>query len=380
MLIVHFTTAHPRTDTRIRVKEAATLKKALDSDVHIFVQDGLGNEDDSVNELQIIDTGSKANGRVARMAIGAWRMFMALAQKRPDIAHFHDPELIPVGFLLKLLGVKIVYDVHEDLPRQILNKGYLSSFVRRPIAAFAEVFEWLAGKLFDGIVPATPVIGARFPQHKTVLVQNFPILAELTLDNPTVYRDRPPFFAYVGGISANRGTEQMLQAMDKVADKGARLQLAGVFQPEKYIDEVKAFDGWNQVDFKGWADRAAIAALLGSVRAGLVVLLPTPSYISAQPVKLYEYMAAGLPVIASDFPLWRQIVDDARCGLLVDPTDPDAIAKAMEWILDNPEEAEAMGARGRMAVMERYNWTVEGEKLVAYYRDHLGVPPIVEQK
>ncbi|QYX56780.1 glycosyltransferase [Roseovarius sp. SCSIO 43702] len=85
-------------------------------------------------------------------------------------------------------------------------------------------------------------------------------------------------------------------------------------------------------------------------------------------------MGAGLPVIASDFPLWRQIVDGAGCGLLADPQDPRAIARAMDWILDNPDEAEEMGRRGKHAVETTYNWPTEAEKLVAFYNERLGVP------
>jgi glycosyltransferase involved in cell wall biosynthesis len=78
-------------------------------------------------------------------------------------------------------------------------------------------------------------------------------------------------------------------------------------------------------------------------------------------------MSAGLPVIASDYPRWREIVDDAGCGLLVDPTDPAAIAAAMQWILDHPEEAEAMGERGRRAILDRYSWDREADKLIELY-------------
>ena len=87
-------------------------------------------------------------------------------------------------------------------------------------------------------------------------------------------------------------------------------------------------------------------------------------------------MAAGLPLIASDFPLWRQIVDRVGCGLLVDPLDPAAIADAIQWVLDNPEEAQAMGERGRLAIQERYNWTIEGAKLIELYERRLEVPSL----
>jgi glycosyltransferase involved in cell wall biosynthesis len=132
--------------------------------------------------------------------------------------------------------------------------------------------------------------------------------------------------------------------------------------------------GWARVDFHGWADRPAVARILASCRGGLVLFHPEPNHVTAQPNKMFEYMAAGLPVIASDFPLWREIVDGAGCGLLVDPMDPAAIARAMQWIIDHPEEAAEMGRRGRAAVEHTYNWEAESTKLIELYRRLLPAP------
>ncbi len=111
--------------------------------------------------------------------------------------------------------------------------------------------------------------------------------------------------------------------------------------------------------------------MLGEARAGLVLFHDVPNHTSAYPNKLFEYMSAGLPVIASHFPLWRSIVERDRCGMLVDPRDATAIAKAIDWVLTHPEEAEAMGRRGRDAVAATYNWAAEERKLLAIYRNEL---------
>ena len=364
---VHFTTVHPRSDTRIGVKETASLAEGMGGGVTLYVQDGKGPERDEISGFEVVDTGPPPQGRVRRMVLGAWRIYRAVRAARPRVAHFHDPELIPVGLALKLSGIKVVYDVHEDLPRQIFGKHWISPWLRRPVAWGAEAFEWLAGHAFDGVVAATPTIARRFPDHKTVTVQNFPILAELVAPDPVQYADRPPHFAYVGGITGIRGSREMVVAVGGVAEPECRLQLAGGFSPTNHGDELEALPGWERVVFHGWASRPEVAAILGNVRAGLVVLHPTENYLDAYPVKMFEYMAAGLPVVASDFPLWREIVDGAGCGLLVDPLDPRAIANAMQWLLDHPNEAEAMGRRGREAVERQYNWTPEAEKLLALY-------------
>lgn len=304
------------------------------------------------------------------MTLGVLRLWRAVRRSRPLVVHFHDPELIPLGLVLKCFGYRVVYDVHEDLPRQVLTKYWLPAVARWPVSRAMSACEWLAARIFDAIVPAEPKIAGRFPSHKTTLVQNFPIADELVVADGIPYRERLPHFACIGGISVIRGIHEMIQATASArrADgQEARLCLAGVSQPAGLLAEARSAPGWGQVDFHGWADRRQVAAILGSVRAGLAVLHPTPKYLDAWPTKMFEYMSVGLPVIVSDFPLWRGIVEDAGCGLLVNPMDPQAIADAMQWILDHPEEAEAMGRRGRAAVEKHYNWETEAEKLVALY-------------
>ena len=375
ILIAHLTTVHSRTDTRIRLKQVATLSRGLNAAVHVYVQDGLGDETDAGGPL-IVDTGPPVTNRLARMTVGAWRMYRAVRRTRPTVAHFHDPELIPVGLLLKLSGTKVVYDVHEDLPRQIASKDWIPAWLRPPIAAAAATIEWIGGRVFDAIVPATPAIAEHFPPSKIALVQNFPLPDELLEASPTPYASRPPHVAYVGGIGVLRGLMEMIQALPLIDREEARLCMAGAFHHEANRIQAEALPGWSRVNFVGWADRMAVAELLGQTRAGLVLFHPAPNHTSAQPNKLFEYMAAGLPLIASDFPLWRQIVDGVGCGLLVDPLDPAAIADAIQWVLDNPEEAQAMGERGRLAIQERYNWTIEGAKLIELYERRLEVPSL----
>ena len=267
----------------------------------------------------------------------------------------------------------MIYDAHEDLPRQIMSKHWISPLIRRPVAGLAAVVENFSVRCFDAVVAATPPIAARFPPDKSVTVQNFPLLSQFLSVAAEPYATRPPHIAYIGGIAPIRGSVEMLTAFELLSSRhaNARLELAGPFAPSRHQDELRQLSGWQSVSYHGVIDRNGIAGLLGSTRAGLVVLHPTLNYLDALPVKMFEYMAAGLPVIASNFPLWRDIVEKAQCGLTVDPLQPAAIADAMAWILEHPVEAEAMGRRGREAVQKRYNWNPEAEKLRVLYEDRL---------
>lgn len=372
MKIAHLTTVHPRTDSRIRLKEVASLAKAFDAEVELYVQDGLGDEADVAGGYKIIDTGPRLR-RLSRMTKGAWRMISAVRRARPTVAHFHDPELLPWAMILKLWGIKVVYDVHEDVPRQVGHNPGLPPLAQKVLPPFVSLTEWLGGRLLDGVVVATPAIAARFPERKTIVVKNFPLVHELHAPDPPPMKSRPLEFAYVGTITSNRNIFAMIDAVSRLPHPEARLRLAGAFSIEADQRQAEKMPGWAHVRFEGWTSREGVAAVMADARAGLVVLKPVAHEMLTLPIKLFEYMAAGLPLISSDFPLWREIIDRAGCGLLVDPEDTAAIVAAMQWILDNPDEAQAMGERGRRAVLEEFDWNLEAASLVAFYREGLGL-------
>ena len=375
--IAHLTTVHPRADTRIRVRELGSLADAFAEPVALLVQDGKGSCVAGDGRIRIIDTAPRPAGRLARMTVGVLRTGRAVRALRPQIVHFHDPELIPLGLALKCLGYRVIHDAHEDLPRQALTKYWIPAIARKPVSWATAAIEWLAAQSLDAIVAAEPKIAGRFPTRKTTLVRNFPIPDELVKGDSPPYRQRPPHFAYIGGLTALRGIHEMLAALSHARawqGQEIRLWLAGACQPASLLAEMQAAPDWQRVCFQGWADRERVAEILGKVRGGLVLLHPTPKYLEAYPTKMFEYMSAGLPVIVSDFPVWRDIVVRAGCGLPVNPLDPRAIADAMQWLLDHPAEAEAMGRRGREAVEQRYNWATEAEQLIALYEKLLKEP------
>lgn len=363
MNVFHLTSVHSPSDTRIFLKECRSLARAK-YEVSLVAP---YEQDELMECIQIIAI-PKSRNRFLRMWNTPWQVCRKAVAGKVDICHFHDPELIPVGILLRLCGKKVIYDVHEDLPRDILSKTWIPKVLRYPVSWFASFVEWISARLFfSAIVAATPTIAKRFPGQKTLTVQNYPIHDEWVTDNAAPYSVRPKNVLYIGAIARIRGIVENISAFDYVTNKDVRFILAGSFNDSQLESECKELNGWKVVEFRGWLEREELNQVLMTSRIGLVLLHPAIFYIDAYPVKLFEYMSAGLPVIASDFPLWREIVTGAECGLLVDPMDLRKIALAIDWLLDHPEEAEQMGANGRRAVLERYNWSNEEKKLLELY-------------
>lgn len=364
--ILHISTVHPRTDTRIFVKELRSLRTLKNVQLGLIVQDGL--EAEIKDGIGIFSAGPKLKRQRNRISTGIWRMLAKVRSLRPSVVHFHDPELIPIGLVLKAMGAKIIYDVHEDVPKQLHHSGKIPKNLVRPVSAGYILFETLARWFFDACIIVVPAQAERFKGKKTILLANFPSLAEFPAIGPDTRSPVSGQFVYAGGITETRGINEMVCAISMLPSQHARLRLLGSFNSKVLEEHVRRSPGWNRVEFLGWGDRSSVTRELSQACAGLVLLHPTPQYVISYPVKMFEYMAAGLPVIASDFPLWRQIVDGAGCGLLVDPKDPQAIADAMQWMIDHPSEAVEMGRRGRKAVEEHYNWEAESVKLVSLYR------------
>ena len=360
--VCHITSVHCADDVRITHKECASMAQA-GWEVHLVAS---GIAPPGLKNVAHHPLPPQPQTRLWRMLEQPWRAYRKAKAVDAEVYHLHDPELLPVGFLLKLRGKSVVYDVHEDVPRDILTKQWVSPVLRAVMASLMEAVERVAARLFDGVVAATPVIAQRFPPKKTVTVRNFPRESEfLTPGNPA--KQSPGLFVYVGLINDSRGLDTMLQAASLLRTSGANLELAGPSDAADVEGILSRGPANANVRYLGLLDREGISRMLSTAAAGLVVLKPLQSFQEALPVKMFEYMAAGLPVIASDFPLWRTIIDGEKCGILVDPLDPQALASTMSWILEHPAEAAEMGKRGRAAVRERYNWESEARALLGFY-------------
>lgn len=361
--VCHLTSVHTLGDIRIFVKECATVAAAGYETTLV----GLSPEPIEANGVRLVPA-EKPTTRFRRWTRTVPWVFRQARLANADIYHLHDPELIPVGLALKALGRKVVYDAHEDYSATILRKGWIPRPLRRPSAAICGAAEVAAAHCLDGTVAVTDYVAKRFTTSAVTVVRNFPRV-ELYLSNPLPEFEASPTIVYAGAIALERGVFEMVRAMELV-DSGhaARLVLAGPMSPPTILQELRACGGWSAVDYRGVLPYSEVPSLLQHAHVGLLPLHTTPNNVEGLPNKLFEYMAAGLPVIASRSLKSGGIVQAAQCGLLVDPLDASAIATAISWLLDHPDEAQEMGKRGREAVRDEFSWTGEGAALLGLYQ------------
>ncbi|WP_418501865.1 glycosyltransferase family 4 protein [Flagellimonas sp.] len=359
--VCHLTSVHNRRDTRIFIKECKSLQ-AHGYEVYLIVADGQGDEVD--RGIRIIDIG-RPKGRLNRILGTTKKVYHEALKVDADVYHFHDPELIFTGSKLLKKGKKVIYDVHEDVPRQIMTKPYIHPFLTKGISYFFEKIENWKSKRFDFIITSTAHIQERFLKinNNTKAIHNFPFLQEFA-EIQVNWADRRDVVCYVGGISKVRGNYENVEALSYIKRK---MLLAGVFLPETYKQDLMNSAGWEYVEFLGFLDREGIQDVLSKSKAGLVTLHPTINYLDSLPVKMFEYMAAGIPVIASDFDLWKSIIEKENCGICVDPLNVEEIAKAIDRILADNKSASEMGQNGKNAVMKKYNWETEKYNLLTIY-------------
>lgn len=364
-VICHMASNHEGLDTRIALKECVSLASS-GYDTHLVITASEADVAKAAASGVTVHALPQSPTRFARMFRHTWRCYRTARSVDATVYHFHDPELIPFGMWLRLWGRRVIYDVHEDYPRDILDKYWLPRWIRRPVASATSVLEYVAARWFFGVVAATPLIAQRFQRitRKSVNINNYPWPEELV--SARTARPRKPQVCYVGNITRPRGLRAIVEALPRVPE--VTFALCGTFSEPGFEAELRALPGWAQVRFLGKVDRAGAREVMAESIAGLVTFLPIRSHLDAQPNKLFEYMSAELPVIASDFPLWREIVVDTKAGICIDPESPEAIAAAVRTLLDDPVTAANMGGAGRQAVLSTYNWPNEAAKLTRFYQ------------
>ena len=360
MKVCHITTVHKATDERIYYKECKSLQHH-GYDVSLIAP-GIAPADKE--KIIFFDAGTYSN-RLQRIVAGGRKVFSHAKKSGADLFHFHDPELMLVAVLLRLSGKKVIYDVHEDLPRQLLYKNWIRCKLIRILSSWIVCLtEKIFVLFFNGIVAATDDISRKFPAKKTITLKNFPS-SKLISDSVHVEFNKRTFtIIYAGGLSKIRGIKEVIQALHIMEGK-VELILLGEFDDEGYKRSCMDDEGWKYVHYFGWRPIREVYGYMKLADAGLVTLYPAKNFLKSLPVKAFEYMAFKLPLVISGFEYWKEIF--GSCSVFVDPQDPDSIANNVEKLISNNELKNKLGEEGFRLVSLKYSWEKEQNKLFSLY-------------
>jgi glycosyltransferase involved in cell wall biosynthesis len=369
---------HPPRDGRIFHKDCCTLARA-GYDVHLLChggEDGMTDEGVRLHSLGPLPT---RTGLQPLSRLGAiWRASRAVKKLPASLYHLRDPELIPLGVWLKLTTkAKVVFDSREDNVSYVRHKHYIPKLLRPLVVAFAKLLDRSVARWFDAVVTADAGTAELFKQRgarRICVLHNFPIMELMPYAPAAVENQDRPFDLVYHGCIPQSHLECAFAVAEELRVRGrvCRWLMFGWFNDRAWAETEAARRGLSDCfTFEGSVPHERVADKVRTAKIGFIPLPDLPKFHNNLPMKLFEYMALGMPAVLSDLPPSRRFVGDGKCAIMVRPDDYSAYADAIERLLDNPDLRVAMGREGRRRVEEQYNWGVESQALLKLYEELL---------
>lgn len=376
MRIGVLTSVHAPMDTRIYFKEARSLAQAGHD---VILVAGAGGQPQGVQYVPL----PVPQSRLGRLLMDL-KIFRIAVRLRCDVIHVHDPELLPVGVVVRALsGARLVYDVHENVREQIHNKHWIPPWLRPTIVRAYDFVENLCLREVDHVILAADSIRHCYSGDVVTVVRNFPILDVGSWNASLRSYSNRPILGYCGFVTEIRGALEMVEVLAHLVRRcpDAEMRLVGPCVPEslegRLRERARTLGIGARLHLYGRLPLDQAMTVMRECDLGLALVHPEPNYRDLMPTKMFEYMSLGMPVVISDFPVPRGIVESADCGLAVDPFDTESIAMKIAALNGDPRRVREMGENGRRAVHERYCWAAEARALLQVYDDleHRGNGP-----
>ena len=360
--VCHITTLHSDNDNRIFHKECISLKNN-GFQVYLICANSISRNKRGIN---IIGIPGYKNRLRHFLETSFFRVIIMSLKLNATVYHFHDPELIFSGIVLKILGKKVVYDIHEDNPSSILSKPYLrSKFFKKTLSFSINFLEKVSALIFSKIVTARPDISKKFASYKPVTIRNLPIIKKNISIKPLKFKKNKKVVIFAGNLSKIRGIRELILSFYKI--KGIELWLLGPWESESFKKECQNLNGWANTRYLGIVEPDEIYSYLNAADIGIITFLPYPNHIRTLATKPFEYMLSGLPIIMSNFEYWQKFFGDL--SIYVDPKKPKEIRESIIKLILNPKKMKMMGFESRKKVLEEYNWNLESKKLIKLYKN-----------
>ncbi|MCB0375136.1 MAG: glycosyltransferase, partial [Sinomicrobium sp.] len=307
-------------------------------------------------------------GRPGRFVTGSFKALRFLRKTKADILHFHDPELLFVALIMRMAGRNVIFDMHENLPLEILTKGYIPKIFRVSLSKMVRLLQRFILRYMDVIFAEESYVKYFSSVKRKEVILNFPMAALVT---GAVPEKRPDFtLGYMGYVNTERGALITLKAIQTLRTNNIPVRAVFIGPCAKEVTGARIYkeavkEGW--AEFTGRMNPRDGWAVMAQCHVGCAILQKSPNFIESYPTKLFEYMLLELPIIVSDFPLYRSIIEDAKCGIPVAPDSEEEIRNAVTWLKEHPHEAGIMGHCGKKTAIAKYNWESEYGKLIAFY-------------
>lgn len=362
-------------DVRIFQKEARTLAahgynvtlfSRAEGRVMPFVEEG----------VRVVPLDYLTRGQIV---FGLPGLFRRLLREKADVYHLHNPFSLPLALALKAARRKVIYDVHEDYIERIRIRQWLPRVLRVPVAYFVGAMERLVGKIADGAIATQPEVASRLG-GRAILLENAPMVNDaVVVRSETFAAEIPDELAnpegafriiYAGSISRVRGLPAMMDALRLVNEvTPARLWLIGSLDDETGLADAMHHPAWLQVDLVGRLEHQhEVFGYMLRANVGLALFRDWGGYARISSNKLYEYMASGIPFVASAFPRWQERLKSVAAGFFCEPTDAECVALNLVDLVRHPEKARQMSDKGRTFIRTEFNWDNDKVKLLALYR------------
>ena len=364
--VVHITTVHNVFDNRIFYRECISLSNAGFKVVLIAPN----SHTQYVSKINIRSFSCPKN-RFGRMTLGVFRALRIAIKHGEKIFHFHDPEFIVAGLLLKIMGKHVIYDIHEDNSTALLEREYLPIAFRKVLSKVLSKLEQIATIPFFHVL-AERYYSERFPRGRTILnYAQLPDVDEETLNKRPV--NGQARLLYTGNVKSYRGAHQHVQILHNVPK--AEIFLVGRCEDsmaKKLREKAGKYNG--QLHIEGVDDFIPFERIIEYYQsekwlAGLAIFPHSKHTLKKELTKIFEYMMYGLPVICSNVPNLRDIVENHECGLCVDPKKEQDIANAVQFLIEHPQEGQKMGKNGLHAAKTHYHWGTQEKKLISLYQE-----------
>lgn len=369
--VCHFTSTHNTTDQRIFHKECVSLSKN-GYDVTVVGQ----GESKTIDGIKIIGTGETKKSAFYRLLIRPYKVYRLAKKQDAAIYQFHDMELIPYGNKLRRQGKTVIFDYHEDFASRFADSDvfHMPRFVMKILAAVYTHYEKRSIARYAAMISVTPHICERLAKYNsnTVMITNYPLIENYAEEDTASHYDaNSNYIFFAGQISSYlQCIDTAVKAIQRFEDLS--FEACGPERREGDIEALKALDKAKKFVYLGLLPFKEVPRKSSQALAALATCQYTKDTNGKGGTlgvnKLFEAMACGVPVICTDFEIWKKIVSEEKCGICVTPGDVQQLEKAIEYLDTHRQEAKLMGENGRQAVLKKYNWHTQEEILLTLYR------------